>query len=83
MIEQQNDSIKFIRYACEYEYQGHKWAAYIDATSIENAEARLRCLGRGKVLGELICTIPVPTSEPFINKLITWFKKTTQANINA
>ena len=76
MIQQQEDSNKFIRYACEYEYQGHKWAAYIDASSFENAEARLRCLGRGTVLGGPVYTIPIPINENFFHKLTNWLKKT-------
>lgn len=74
MAQQQTDSNKLIKYLCEYEYQGYKWEAYIDATSFENAEARLRCLGRGKVLGGPVYTIPVPISENFVVKIVDWIK---------
>lgn len=75
MAQQLKEGSNTTRYACEYEYQGHKWAAYIDAPSFEEAEARLRCLGRGKVLGELVATIPVPVNENTVTKIIKWLRE--------
>lgn len=46
-------------YLCEYSYQGSRWSIEIAASSLEDAEARLRQLAGGKVLGVTQAVIPV------------------------
>lgn len=48
-------------YLCDYQYEGALWSVEIVASSFEDAERRLRALGRGKVAGEVQLVIPVPT----------------------
>lgn len=46
-------------YLCEYSYEGKRWSLTIMAASQDDAEARLKRLAYGKVIGELKATIPV------------------------
>lgn len=45
-------------YTCEYSYEGRRWSIELPATSWEDAEARLKRLAYGKVLGELKAIVP-------------------------
>lgn len=42
---------------CEYRYQGDTWCIELPAESWEDAEARLRRMAYGKVLGEIQATV--------------------------
>jgi hypothetical protein len=45
-------------YSVEYPFQGGTWCFEIKAQSFQEAEARLKAIGWGKVVGELAVTLP-------------------------
>lgn len=49
---------KYETYLCEYRYKGEAWGFQIQATSQEDAEARLKAMGWAKVNGMVGFTIP-------------------------
>ncbi len=59
-------------YICEYNFEGSKWTVEIQAKSHEEAEARLRNVGYGQVLGEVKLQIQIPVN-PF-RQLLRFFK---------
>lgn len=48
----------FKTFICEYTFNGERWGLEIKATSLEEAEQRLRSLSQGRILGELAAKIP-------------------------
>lgn len=46
-----------------YEFDGHKWAGSVWASTREEAEMKLKAMGKGKIDGVLMGTIPA-TSGP-------------------
>lgn len=59
-------------YLCEYFYGGSRWSIDITANSYEEAEAKLRSLSRGKVIGVVKASIPAHLG--WIAKLIVAVK---------
>lgn len=51
-----NDKTKI--YLCDYWYKGQQWSVEISAESWEEAQQRMRCVGQGKIVGELQVTLP-------------------------
>jgi hypothetical protein len=51
---------KWTDYACEYGYDGKQWAFSIRATSWDDARARVKAMGTGRVVGSDLTVIPVP-----------------------
>jgi hypothetical protein len=52
-------------YSCEYEHEGSRWGLHVKAYDLADADARLKRIGTGKVLGECVALIPwddVPSS---------------------
>ncbi len=48
------------QYQCEYRHAGHEWGVEITATSIDDARARLRCIGTtGQVRGEIALKVHI------------------------
>lgn len=45
-------------FCCHYEFRGEKWAVTIYARTVEEAQQRCSVLGRLKLDGELVETIP-------------------------
>lgn len=61
-------------YLCSYDYNGEQWEIEIDATSFEDARARLSALYySGRVDGELIEQIVIPKLLP--SKWVEWLAK--------
>lgn len=46
-------------YLCNYFYQGQTWSVEIHATSLKDAEQRINAIGKGRVIGQLVCNIPL------------------------
>jgi hypothetical protein len=46
------------QFVCEYRFDGSKWSVEVWASTLEEAEMKLRAMGKGKVLGQLAATIP-------------------------
>ncbi len=59
-------------YACQYNFEGSKWIVEIQAKSHEEAEARLRNIGYGQVLGEVKLQMKIPVG-PF-QRLLRFFR---------
>lgn len=57
-------------YLCDYQYKDNTYTVEIKATSIEEARDRLRCIGRGEIIGELIITIPVIPKWNWLSRLL-------------
>lgn len=45
-------------YLCDYQYEGETWCIEIPASSWEDAEARLKRLAYGRVVGEVKAVLP-------------------------
>lgn len=60
-------------YLCEYPYQGARWGFEIRALDRADAEARLKAIGWGVVLGESQGRLPgwLPV---WIVRLVCWWK---------
>lgn len=52
---------KYQEYACQYEYDDHKWCIEIHARSWTEAEQRLKAIADGEVLGPIGAVILVPS----------------------
>lgn len=52
------------RYLCHYHWDGSRWALEIHAHDRADAEARCKALGRLRLDGELVASIPVPRGWP-------------------
>lgn len=59
------------KYLCDYQYEGKTYCIEISASSWEDAQARLRQLGYGKVVGEIHLTLPVCFG--WANKIASFF----------
>jgi hypothetical protein len=75
MNNQQVNSNKFNKYICEYEYQGRKWDIDFYATSMEDAQNRLKSIAVGKIEGEIVFEIPVPLPDGIAAKVFKWIKQ--------
>jgi hypothetical protein len=40
-------------FTCEYEFDGSKWGVEVWACTLEEAEMKLRAMGKGKMLGRV------------------------------
>ena len=47
-----------IEFVCSYEFDGKKWSLTIFATTYEEAEMKLKAIGKGRVDGVLRDRIP-------------------------
>ena len=47
-----------VEFVCSYEFDGQEWTLTLFATTHEEAEMKLRAIGKGSVDGVLIETIP-------------------------
>lgn len=61
-------------YLCEYRYQGCTWSFEIIAESYEDAQARIRSLAYGKVLGEVKGTVSYELG--WVAKALVFFANT-------
>lgn len=58
MAERDKFEEPFEVYACEYVFQGERWAFHLHARDRAEAEARLRTIAQGIVLGPVAKVIP-------------------------
>lgn len=63
----------FKTFICSYPFQGGQWGFEIKARSFEEAQARVKAIGWGKVDGELMMKLPgyLP---PSAISLLCWWK---------
>lgn len=50
----------FRQYLCEYRYKGHTWSFTLMAESFEDAQARMKAMPFGGVLGEVSLHVSAP-----------------------
>lgn len=61
-------------YTCEYPFNGGRWGFTIQATSHEEAEARMKQMPWGKVNGRLVAVIPANEVTGLWVRLVCWFR---------
>jgi hypothetical protein len=68
---------QFKTYLCDYYYQGQKWTIDIPATSLQDAQERLKAIHSGEIVGELKFRILAGTSVKinWLSRLITKYFK--------
>jgi hypothetical protein len=69
------NSSNYKKYLCQYQFEGKQWLIDIHARSWDEAEARLKTVRNGKVIGEIDGEVPV--SIGWLAKLIVWWKNHT------
>lgn len=62
---------RFKTYLFSYQHHGAKWAFDIEATSPEDAKARLSKIAVAQFDGELMASIPVPVPR----KMFDWLRR--------
>lgn len=67
---------EFKTYVFEYRYKGSLWGGQLKAQSFKDAENRLHNMAHGKVLGELMGTVPAIGPTGLIVRFICWLRNT-------
>lgn len=66
------EQYNYTKYICEYVFNGEKYGLTIPAKSWEEAEKRLKEIGKGNVLG--IETVTIHYKLGWIAKILVWLK---------
>lgn len=61
-------------YLCEYQHDGSLWSITVQATSFEDAKARLQQMYYGRVLGTLEATIPAVAGAGCFVRALCWLR---------
>lgn len=67
-------------YLFQYHHDGSTWMVEIKATSLDDAQARIRKLPLAKPLGELVAKVPAGNGLGFIARAICWLKNSLAAS---
>jgi len=73
------DSEKYQTYLFEYFHEGSNWMVEISATSLDDAQARIKKLPWAKPLGELVVKIPAVTGLGVFMRMLCWLKNSLSA----
>lgn len=68
----------FKTYLFEYHHEGGTWMVEIHATSLDDAQARIRKLPLAKPLGELVAKVPAQIG--FIARAMCWLRNSLVLN---
>jgi hypothetical protein len=64
------------QFICDFFYKGEPCSIHIPADSWEEAEAKMRQIGHGKIVGEIVAEVPIPTSlQSFIKRMARWISQ--------
>jgi len=69
------NSSKYKTYLCDYQFKGKTWSVQLKATSFNEAEERVQALSKGKIVGELMLTIPFPVKDSWVQAFLKRLKK--------
>lgn len=62
------------KHAFEYQHDGVAWIIEVRADSKEDAEQRIQRMQYATYLGEVELTIPTRTGNPWLVKMICWWR---------